>query len=145
MTHALDGIVVQLTVRCPYLFDMARFEGLTQRATQFLGIGRVDVHGFVGSLESEVRSREVVLAGEVDEGPPFGVREVYAYLALCCHHQVTHGLIVLWRQPAASILSGKHPTSQWRAKPCARLPRRGVSSQRRSTGRSSERTGFGLC
>src|SRR5687768_18475385 len=107
MTHTLDGIVVQLTVRCPYLFEMAGFEDLTQRATQVFGIGRLHVHGFVVSLESEVRSGEVVLAGDVDEGSPFGVREVYAYLALCCLHQVTHALIVLWRPPA-SILRGSY-------------------------------------
>ena len=83
VTHALDGIVGQLTVWCHYLFDIVGFEGVTQRATQIFGIGRVDVHGFVVSLESEVRSGEVVLAGDVDEGSPFGVREVYACLCLC--------------------------------------------------------------
>ena len=95
VTHALDGIIGQLTVWCHYLFAIVGFEGVTQRATQFFGIGRVDVHGFVVSLESEVRSGEVVLAGDVDEGSPFGVREVYAFLVICCRHQVTHGLIVL--------------------------------------------------
>src|SRR5215216_806264 len=83
VTYALDGIVGQLTVWCPYLFDFADFEGLTEGATQFFGIGRLDVHGFVVSLESEVWSGEVVLAGDVDEGSPFGVREVYACLCLC--------------------------------------------------------------
>jgi hypothetical protein len=29
MTHTLDSVVVQLTVRCPYFFDVAGFEGLT--------------------------------------------------------------------------------------------------------------------
>jgi hypothetical protein len=50
------------------LFDFVDFEGPTQGATQFFGIGCVDVHGFVVSLESEVRSGEVVLAGNVDGG-----------------------------------------------------------------------------
>jgi hypothetical protein len=49
VTHALDGIVVQLTVGCPYLFDFADFEDLTQRAKQIFGIVSVDVHGFVVS------------------------------------------------------------------------------------------------
>ena len=76
MTHALDRVVVDLTVRCPYLFDLAGFEGLTQGATKFFGIGRLHakLHGFVSTLEPEVRGGEVVLAGDVDEGPPFGVR-----------------------------------------------------------------------
>ena len=117
MTHALDGIVGQLTVWCPYLFDFADFEGLTQRATQFFGIGRLDAHGFVVSLESEVRSGEVVLAGDVDEGSPFGVREVYAFLVICCRHQVTHSLIVLWGLPAsilrASVARGAQGPVAW--------------------------------
>ena len=83
MTHALDGIVGQLTVWCSYLFNIAGFEDLTKSPTQFVGIGRLHGYGFVIFLESEVRSGEVMLAGDVDEGPPFGVCEVYAYLHLC--------------------------------------------------------------
>ncbi len=41
MTHALDGVVVQLALRCPYLFYVAGFEGLTQDAAQSFGIGAV--------------------------------------------------------------------------------------------------------
>ncbi len=41
MTHALDGVVVQLALRCPYLFYVAGFEGLTQGAAQSFGIGAV--------------------------------------------------------------------------------------------------------
>ncbi len=41
MTHALDGIVVQLAARRPYLFNVAGFEGLTQGAAQSFGIGAV--------------------------------------------------------------------------------------------------------
>src|SRR5215207_5463717 len=117
MTHALDGIVVQLTARCRCLSDVAGFEGLTEGAPQLLGIGRLHLHGFVVSLESEVRSGEVVLAGDVDEGPPFGVREVYAFLVICCRHQVTHGLIVLWGLPAsilrASVARGAQGPVAW--------------------------------
>jgi hypothetical protein len=36
-----------------------------------------------------------MLAGDVDEGLPLRVGEVYACLALCCRNQVTHGPIVL--------------------------------------------------
>jgi hypothetical protein len=117
VTHALESIVGQLTVWCPYLFDFADFEGLTQRATQIFSIVRVDVHGFVIFLESEVQSGEVVLAGDVDEGSPFGVCEVYAFLVICCRHQVTHGLIVLWRLPAsiqrASVARGAQGPVAW--------------------------------
>src|SRR5215204_2661431 len=117
MTHALDGIVGQLTLWCHYLSAIVGFEGVTQRATQFFGIRRVDVHGFVVSLESEVRSGEVVLAGDVDEGSPFWVGEVYAFLVLCCRYQVTHGLIVLWRLPAsilrASVARGAQGPVAW--------------------------------
>ena len=76
MAHALDGIVGQLTVRCPYFFDIAGFKGLTQSATQSFDIGPAHVYGFFALLESEVRSGEAVLAGDVHEGAPFGVREV---------------------------------------------------------------------
>src|SRR5215208_5770372 len=105
MAHALDSVVGQLTVWCLYLFDVAGFEGLTQSATQCFGIRPAHIYGFVATLESEVRSGEVVLAGDVDEGPPFGVREVYACLATCCCDQVSHSLIVL--------KSCQHPSS-WR-------------------------------
>ena len=47
MTHALDGVVVELAVRCAYLFFVAGFEGLTQGATQFFDIGPAHVYGFV--------------------------------------------------------------------------------------------------
>src|SRR5215204_7323106 len=103
MTHALDSIVVQLTVRCPYLFDMAGLKGLTQGTTQCLGIGRVNVYDLVGPLEPEVRGGEVVLAGDVDEGSPFGIGEVYARLAPCGGNQVAHDPIVLWRPPASIL------------------------------------------
>ena len=101
MTHALDGIVVKLTVGCPYLFDFADFEDLTQRAKQFFGIVRVDVHGFVVSPDSEVRNGEVVLASDVDGGSPFGVRGDYAFLVIRC----------FIRYPTASLYSGgsQHP------------------------------------
>ena len=94
MAHALDGIVGQLTVRCPYPFYVAGFEGPTQSATQSFGIDRLHVYGFFTLLESEVRGGEAVLAGDVDEGTPFGVREVYVYLAICCHYPVSHNPIV---------------------------------------------------
>jgi len=41
MTHALDGVIVELAVRCAYLFFVACFEGLTQGAAQSFGIGAV--------------------------------------------------------------------------------------------------------
>ena len=41
-----------------------------------------------------------MLAGDVDAGPPFGVGEGYARLALCRRNQVTHGPIVRGRPPA---------------------------------------------
>ncbi len=41
MTHALDGVVVQLAARRPYLFYVAGFEGLTQGDAQSFGIGFV--------------------------------------------------------------------------------------------------------
>jgi hypothetical protein len=41
MTHALDGVVVQLAGRCHYLFYVAGFEGLTQGAAQSFGIGPI--------------------------------------------------------------------------------------------------------
>ena len=50
MTHAPDGIVGQLTVWCHYPFDIAGFEGLTEGATQFLGISRPHVYDFVVPL-----------------------------------------------------------------------------------------------
>src|SRR5919202_118130 len=109
MTHALDGIVVQLAVRCPYLFDIAGLEGLTQGATQSFDIGRVHVYDLAAPLESEVRSGEVVLAGDVDEGPPFWVAEVYARLAVCRRYQVAHCLIVLD--------SLQHPRSEEKVRP----------------------------
>jgi len=34
MTHALDGVVVQLAVGRPYFFRVAGFEGLTQGSAQ---------------------------------------------------------------------------------------------------------------
>jgi hypothetical protein len=40
-----------------------------------------------------------MLAGDVDEGLPLRVGEVYACLALCCRNQVTHGPIVLGDRP----------------------------------------------
>ena len=36
-----------------------------------------------------------MLAGDVDEGLPFGVGEVYACLAICCCYQVSYDPIVL--------------------------------------------------
>src|SRR5687768_10256263 len=42
---------------------------------------------------------EAMLAGDVDEGPPLRVGEVYAPLALCCRNQVTHDPIVLVGRP----------------------------------------------
>ena len=36
MTHALDGVVVQLGLQCPYLYYVAGFEGLTQGAAHEL-------------------------------------------------------------------------------------------------------------
>src|SRR5829696_323286 len=95
MTHPLDSVVGQLTVWCLYLFDVAGFEGLTQSATQCLGIRPAHIYGFAASLESEVRSGEAVLAGDVDEGLPFRVGEVYACSTICCCYQVSHILIVL--------------------------------------------------
>ena len=50
MTHALDGIVGQLTVWCHYPYDIAGFEGLTKSPTQFFGIGCLHVYDFVVPL-----------------------------------------------------------------------------------------------
>jgi hypothetical protein len=58
-----------------------------------------------------------VLTGDVNEGSPFGVREVYAFLVICCRHQVTHGLIVLWGLPVsilrASVARGAQGPVAW--------------------------------
>jgi hypothetical protein len=43
MTYALDGVVVQLAVRCPYRFSVAGFEGLTEGVAQSFGIGAVNL------------------------------------------------------------------------------------------------------
>jgi hypothetical protein len=100
MAHSLDGVVVQLVVRRPYLFWVAGYEGLTQGAAQSFGIGAVYPLGFF-SLEPEVRDGEAVLASGVDEGLPLWVGEVYARLALCRRGQVAHGPIVRWRSHAS--------------------------------------------
>jgi hypothetical protein len=41
MTRPLDGVVVELAVRCTYLFYVAGFEGLTRGAAQSFGIGLI--------------------------------------------------------------------------------------------------------
>jgi len=49
----------------------------------FRSIGRLHakLRGFFAFLEPEVRGGEAVIACDVDEGLPFGVGELYAYLA----------------------------------------------------------------
>src|SRR5688572_956610 len=49
---------------------------------------------------------EAMLAGDVDEGLPLRVGEVYACLALCCRNQVTHATIVLGDRPRPCLRGG---------------------------------------
>src|SRR5918995_5156609 len=49
---------------------------------------------------------EAMLAGDVDEGLPLRVGEVYASLALCCRNQVTHATIVLGARPRPCLRAG---------------------------------------
>jgi hypothetical protein len=71
-----------------------------------------------------------VLAGDVDEGSPLGVGEVYACLTLCCRNQVAHGTIVRWRTPA-SMPTGRYSPGGQKAAAKGELPRTpfGRSSQ----------------
>jgi hypothetical protein len=69
-----------------------------------------------------VRGGEAVLAGDVDEGSPLGVGELYARLALCRRNQVAHGTIVRWRTPA-SMPTGRYSPGGQKAAAKGELPR----------------------
>jgi hypothetical protein len=127
MAHTLDGVVGQLAVWRRYSFDVAGFEGPPQGITQSFYVGRLHVQGFFALLEPEMRGGKAALAGDVDEGTPFGIGEVRAHLVPRRRYPVTHDPIVPEGCPS-SMPTGGQPGSS--GTPARRYDRSSSSARR---------------